>query len=418
MMRILIISYYIPYPLNTGGRISQYAFLDYLRHIHKITLAVFAYTTLDMQHIEALQNIFPDINFIALTPYPLKESQIIFSEINEQQYPIDKKQELLVNPLKIHEHEDPYFTFIGEPKERQLIESLSPLFEGENYDIIQVEFLEIMDFIYALPRNAKTVFVHHEIRFSRLKSYLGASKQHIGPFEQYILNHVKASEGNLLNRYSAIFTLSEEDKKILEDYDLQVPVYVSPFPILENHFIELNTELSFNKLVFIGEDSHFPNVDAVQWYDKEIRSEIKVRFNLDLHVIGVWKAKSIRQFSSEGIIFTGYIDDLIDYCANSVLIVPVRIGSGLRTKILYAMAQGVPVITTSFGCEGIPVVDGKHVIIANSSREMVNAIIYLKEHPEQLKSLAVNAQQLMRNVFSQKVAGELRNSLIERITQP
>lgn len=416
-MEIFIISYYIPYPLNTGGRVSQFAFIDYLRNIHNITLAFIAYTTEDLANIEKLQQIFPNVNVKALRPFKLKEPSPKRQPANEDAYEDDSEElpkEENLNPWKLPEHEDPYFTILGEPKYREIIESLAPLFKERQYDLIQVEFPEIIDLVYALPKNVKTVFVHHEIRYARLKTYITANRK-MGAYETYILNHIKSNEANLLNQYSAVITLSEDDKMVLEEFNLQVPVFASPFPIMENHFIDIPDKVKFDKLVFVGEDMHFPNKDAVQWYFREIEKEINRTNDLVLHVVGSWKNDSKRPLKSRHIVFAGFVDDIIDYCKGSVMIVPIRIGSGLRTKILYAMAQGVPVITTSMACEGIPVVNKEHVMIADTPKEMAAAVNYLRENPSELRRLALNAQELMRRKFSQQAAGDLRDNFYRAI---
>jgi glycosyltransferase involved in cell wall biosynthesis len=402
-MEILVITMYIPYPLDTGGALAQFSFIDYLRKIHSFTLIVFAYNEKDIFNIEALEKLWPDVSIQAAIPYPFKKE---VAE-HEQEKAGDEDH---VTGWIYSEIEEPYLINIAEPKYRAFIETLYATIGNKRFDIIQVEFMEFIDLIYLLPKNCKRIFVHHEIRFARIESFLQANNTSINSYEKYILRHVKSIEANILNQYDAVFTLSVTDKEKLQKELITAPVYVSPFPVLDESFIQIPETFAFNKLVFIGGSSHYPNIDAVTWYKNEIDQPVFKEHGLKLHVVGKWAQKNIKSHKSDSIIFEGFIDDIVAYCNNSVMVVPVRIGSGLRSKILIAMAQGVPVVATSMACEGIPVIDKENVFIADTPAEFTKAIEYLRHNRDELKRILNNAQQLVKNNFSQMVACELRNS--------
>ena len=408
-MEILVITMYIPYPLDSGGALSQFAFIDYLRKIHSFTLIVFAYNEKDIFNIESLRKLWPDVTIKTAIPYPLKKEIIEKKEeeTTSENFPSD---------WVYSEIEEPYLINIAEPKYRAFIETLFSTIGSKEFDIIQVEFMEFIDLVYLLPEYSKKIFVHHEIRFARIESFLKANNISISSYENYILRHVKSIEINMLNQYDAVFTLSVTDKEKLQRELITSPVYVSQFPLLNESFIPIPQTFSFNKLVFVGGSSHYPNIDAIAWYKKEIDALIYDTYGLKLHVIGKWSKQNITANKSNSIIFSGFIDDIIEYCNNSIMIVPVRIGSGLRSKILIAMAQGLPVVATTMACEGIPVLHKENVLIADTAAAFANAIKYLNNEPRELIRIVQNAQQMVQNNFSQKIAGELRNSLYQKIT--
>ena len=78
------------------------------------------------------------------------------------------------------------------------------------------------------------------------------------------------------------------------------------------------------------------------------------------------------------------------------MVVPLRLGSGIRTKILYAMAHGTPIISTSIGCEGLGITHLKEIIISNSNVEFAKSIINLVKNTSLREKLAVNAQNLAK----------------------
>ena len=70
---------------------------------------------------------------------------------------------------------------------------------------------------------------------------------------------------------------------------------------------------------------------------------------------------------------TGFVDDIRPYIDEAaVMVVPIRIGSGTRLKILDAMAMGKAIVSTSVGCEGLNVNDGKDIVIADDPEDFAD----------------------------------------------
>jgi glycosyltransferase involved in cell wall biosynthesis len=90
------------------------------------------------------------------------------------------------------------------------------------------------------------------------------------------------------------------------------------------------------------------------------------------------------------------------------MIVPVRIGGGIRTKILYAMAQGVPVISTTIGCEGIEVKDKESILIANDATSFASAIKESMEDIDATKKRIDKSREVIEKLYSQDAAGKRR----------
>ena len=161
-------------------------------------------------------------------------------------------------------------------------------------------------------------------------------------------------------------------------------------------------------MVFIGAESHFPNKDALDWYLTTIAEKIYHETNLKLHIIGKWSVEYKNKYSSEYIIFEGYVDDLKEICRNSIMIVPLRIGSGIRTKIMYGMTQGIPIVSTSIGCEGLGIIDNENILVADDIDMFKNQIIKLYNDKLLCKKLSENAYNFIKNNFSQEFLGNKR----------
>ncbi|RYE15084.1 MAG: glycosyltransferase [Rickettsiales bacterium] len=285
----------------------------------------------------------------------------------------------------------------------------------QSFDIIQIDHLELIELGYFLPKNIKKIFVHHELLFGRLESSLNDKTP--APYEQYILNSTRSKEVNLLNQFDGIFVFSDSDKDKLLCLNIKTPVFCAPFPVSDENFVPIHETLSnINKIIFLGGEAHAPNKEAVSWYMNEVAPLIKQFSDLKLHVIGSWEEKTVKKYvDNSSIVFSGFVEDLITYCKNSVMVVPLLTGSGIRTKILYAMAQGVPVISTSIGCEGIKVVDSESIIVANTAFEFAEKIKLMLNNLTFLDNIRTRAQAIARENYSQESTGNLRLKLMKTI---
>ncbi|MCW5851735.1 MAG: glycosyltransferase, partial [Anaerolineae bacterium] len=98
----------------------------------------------------------------------------------------------------------------------------------------------------------------------------------------------------------------------------------------------------------------------------------------------------------ENVTLSGRVPDVRPYVARStVFIVPLRMGSGTRLKVLEAMAQGMPIVSTSIGCEGLDVVAGEHLLIADTPDEFAVATLRLLQDETLRHHLGQRARQFV-----------------------
>ena len=100
--------------------------------------------------------------------------------------------------------------------------------------------------------------------------------------------------------------------------------------------------------------------------------------------------------TDERITVPGYVEDIEPlYQQAGVFIAPLRSGSGVRVKILEAMARGVPVVSTSIGADGLDVEDGVHLLIADSPTAFADAVGRILTDPALAAALAAAGRQRM-----------------------
>ncbi len=422
-MKILIITKNTPYPLSDGGKVAQFTIIDYLRHKCSITLLLFADSHTELLAINKLKSIWVNVNIeviIKEQPKPLapktfyeKLLHFFQKNLDHIKYRINKILDKKKQINEINEDVDferlQYLLSFSQPKHIATINAIVKLVNAVKPDLVQLDFVETIDFCLCIPNKIKKIFVQHEIRFRRIETEIETIKNRIGSYGEYAQNLCELLEISLLNNFDGIITFSEDDKeRLLQKLSVQ-NIYSSPFAVMSEEIKEIQDKnFEIKKLVFVGYENHSPNRDAVEWYANDMSKEIYEKFGFVLHVIGNWtSAFKLKYTNNPGILFAGFVENLSEYCSNSIMIVPLRIGSGIRTKILHSMAWGVPIISTNTGSEGI-IENDKIFLHANNTDEFVKAIHKIIEDVQSAKRMTLNAQSVLKKHYSQEAAGEKR----------
>lgn len=286
------------------------------------------------------------------------------------------------------------------------------------FDAIQIEFYESMPLVYLLPSDITKIYVQHEIRYVRNQNELDLFKQQT-PADIYQWNLLKDLELKALSHYNHIISLTETDKQQMLSEDKKLNIYVSPAvvkrPQKKFTFTPTNTEL-----VFIGSGAHFPNVDGMMWFCQEVMPLIKIKQKkIKVNVVGKWNKKLRKQLLNiePSIHFTGFVEDLESYINGKVSIVPIRIGSGMRMKLLDSIIAASPIVTTSKGCEGLPFKDRECCLISDTPTYFANSIIELLENANMQKALVENAFDSISNIIDEDRQIKRRLQLYREIVQ-
>ena len=120
---------------------------------------------------------------------------------------------------------------------------------------------------------------------------------------------------------------------------------------------------------------------------------------------------------SAGVIFTGFVDDLQPYLENALMLAPIRIGGGIKTKILQGMLNGLPIIGHGVAFEGIDPVDGEAALIRETPEGYAEAVLKLAAEPRWASGIGRRARRLVVDRFSQENAGDIRNRVLMRILE-
>ncbi len=221
-----------------------------------------------------------------------------------------------------------------------------------------------------------------------------------------VKNLVLKIEANLTER-AEIFYSKAYDKVIFvspretEDMNRKTPGKAVTISVGINPMND--TDRSVTKepglLSYVGNLGVAANIDTLDWIIRKILPEVshKIKFM----VIGKCPDEIKSKYKDcPQVYFTGRVDKLEDYIGKSeAFLSPILYGTGIKTKILEAMAIGVPVITNDVGAEGIAIENGKHLWVENGIEAIAEKVDYVLENPEESHLMAENGRKLVEDKY-------------------
>ncbi|MBI3238586.1 MAG: glycosyltransferase family 4 protein [Flavobacteriia bacterium] len=256
--------------------------------------------------------------------------------------------------------------------ENELLKSI----QSQTFGAIVLESLFLAPYIKAIRSvfNGKIIVrthnVEHELWEQQALAASGLKKWYL----RSLARSLKREEITLLNSSDAIWTITNEDAQRFTELGITKPIHTIP--------VVMKTSAEQARLV----------------------SEIWPRFQLDktqhfLHIAGSFP-ESMEETAAPGIIYHGFVQDAETFMQqHGILVAPITSGSGVRIKLLEAMALGVPCITTSLGATGILYHEGC-LEIANTNEEWLAKMNELVLSPEKRKTLGNAAQFYMEKYHS------------------
>lgn len=163
-------------------------------------------------------------------------------------------------------------------------------------------------------------------------------------------------------------------------------------------------------LLFVGGFAHPPNADAVLWFAREIYPRIREKTEAagqrapEFIVVGSKVTEEIQALEQpgNGIIIRGFVSEeelsrLYGECR--IVVVPLRYGAGVKGKVVEAIYNGAPIVTTAIGAEGIPQVEDV-LLVEDEPERFADAVAELYQDPEACRSLCRKTQEYIRKYFS------------------
>ncbi len=238
--------------------------------------------------------------------------------------------------------------------------------------------------------NAAVVLVEHNVEYARLKAQ-------VPELTTAQFRNLQAIEINLCNRSDAVICVSDNDRQRLLDDGVNqellntIPHGFDPVPYslpqIDNIRGKFGLPDNAVLMAFHGTFCYSPNRDALQVFAEILLPQLQSA-DLPFHVIAIGRNPPAENLHPN-MHFTGSVDQVGPWLkACDLAVVPLREGGGTRMKIIDCFAAGLPVISTSKGIEGIPVVNQREAIICDDWVEMRDIIIDLAGSPKRRERLS------------------------------
>lgn len=238
----------------------------------------------------------------------------------------------------------------------------------------------------------------------------------------WYISYIKSKnlEKSIYSLYNHVITISERDAEQLRNIS-NLKILSIPSGVDLSYFKPSNVEKIPYSLTFLGAMDAFSNQQAVFYFINEIVPTIKQSFpSLKLFIIGRNPPDEILKLHDNINTFVmGYIEDIRSYIDKSEIIIsPLKMASGLQTKILVAMAMNKPIISTneSIG-EIINVIDGNDIIIASNNKEFAQKIINLFSNKDLLNETGKYGRDIIKENYSWDSLGNKLNIIIQDLLE-
>ena len=282
----------------------------------------------------------------------------------------------------------------------------------ENIDLIHSDTLGMIEPI--LDRiSAIKVLNHHDIEshkmYRRYKNEENLAKRLFFWNENKCLEKY---EKKYYKKYDMNIVVSEMDYKRLNEIMGKWNIHAI---IVENgvdcdYFAFHARKNCHEELIFTGALDYYPNDKSMLFFCSDVWPILKKKYpKLKFSIIGKNPSKSLMSLvkSSRDIKMLGYVDDVRPHIKRAkVFVCPIKEGGGTRIKILDAFSQGVPVVSTYIGAEGLDAVNGKHLLIADTPSEFVERISDLLDNDVLSEKISRDARKFVEEKYSYKYLGK------------
>ncbi|MAS36807.1 MAG: glycosyl transferase family 1 [Anaerolineaceae bacterium] len=397
-MRVLLLTQVLPYPPDSGPKVKTYYVLKYLAQHHQVTLVSFVRDSDQPAYIRHLETLCERVVTVPITRSKTRDLRFLGESLLNGQ------------PWMMLRDERP-----------EMRQALADLAAGEPFDIVHADQLNMGQ--YALPfENSRKVLDLHNALWMLYKRTAETSA--LTDPMKYILTRdwplLKRYEGDLCRQFDAVTAVTDEDCQLLVEAGARDDITVIPIAIDTDEQAQVNRRPSGPHITHIGTMYWPPNIQGITWFLENVYPLIKEQVpDVRCTLIGSRPPESIvqRSHTDRTLTVTGYVEDPQPFMEDSsMMIVPLLAGGGMRVKILNALAQGIPMVSTTIGSEGIKVSHEKDILIADEPAEFAQQCVRLLTDYELNTRLTQAGRQTAEQYYDYRQAcrplGEIYRKLV------
>lgn len=389
-MKIFVLLPRIPWPLEKGDKLRAYNQIKQLAKNNEIILcALNDNKKVDKQAaFQAMQPYCASVNFI-----DLPKIGILFNVFRSY---------LLGLPLQCG-----YF-YSSKAKKK-----VHKLIEHHNPDMLFGQLLRVAPYLHKV-KLPKTID-YQDVFSMGMKRRAEIAGIFTKPFFEMEYNRLRKYENKIFDEFDVKTIISEQDRANI-DHPEKNKILIVPNGVDHEYYKPIEREKKYD-IVFTGNMGYAPNVNAVEFLAYEILPKVWEKIpNAKMYIAGAQPDPRVKKVACDNIIVSGWIDDMREaYAQSRIFIAPMRIGTGLQNKLLEAMSMKIPCITTSLANGSLHAVNGKEILVDNSSSELAADIVYLLQHPEKAAELAEEGYNFVNRVYDWGAATKIMEDAMNQV---
>jgi sugar transferase (PEP-CTERM/EpsH1 system associated) len=397
-MKILWINFGGLLPLDMGGKIRSFHIVRELAVRHRVTLFTF-YPKISRDPHHCLGAPFEKIELLPLSLPEVATSLDMIAYAGNA---------LTLHPYQITRH-------CPAPVRNRIL----GLLQRQSYDLAVCDFL-LTAGAMPWPSPIPTVIFAHNVDALIWRRRFFVDKRPLWKLvalrEWWTMARAERHYGRLADH---VLTVSEQDRRLFMEHLPSEKVTAIPTGVDLEYFRPAQMDRRRNMLVFTGTMDWMPNEDAILYFCSAILPLIRERVpGVKLRVVGRQPSKRILALkdANSNIEVTGRVRDIRPYVHDArVYVVPLRIGGGTRIKIFEAMAMGMPVVSTTVGAEGLPVQDGKNILLADSPAAFAEATVTLLKNSSAREQIGNAARTLVEEHYGWPAVTEVVDAILKRV---
>jgi hypothetical protein len=352
-MKILFLCHRLPYPPQRGGKIRPFNMIRHLAVSHEVIVATLARSADEMAAGQELQRYCHDLH-VGRISRPAGWTR--FGLYGMSTAPA---------------------TF-GYFYSRWLARKIRKLLDTEDFDAIVVHCSSMGPYV------ARHTACRKVMDFGDADSEKWFEYGRTAPFP---LSRAFRLEGRKVRRYEAWLgkqfdacsVNAPRERDVLTGY-VRTPISVIPNGVDLEYFEPSGRGYDPNRIVFTGNMSYRPNVDAVQYLTRDVLPRIRQEIpDVQLYIVGMDPTPAVKRLADDGrVVVTGRVDDIRPYLeSGAVAVAPLRVARGLQNKVLEGMAMRVPVVASSAAFAGISAVAGRDLVVADDAEAFSRGVVTL-----------------------------------------
>ena len=394
-MKILFLSPTVPFPLTDGGRIRVYNLLKQIAQKSDVTLLALETQPTDADGVAELRKLGIQVHLVPNAP---TLPRVAFGTL--------AKAFLKRQPITVARYDVPAYR-----------RKLGELLADEIFDLVHYEMFHIAQFHTEtdLPsilsqQNVDSAIWHRLCSETTNPFYKLAYWTQQLAFQRY--------ERLLSPKFSVITCTSDIDAAVFAEHCPEDAIEIIPNGVDITHYQPDFTAEAPAHLIYIGSMDWYPNEDAVAFFSNEVLPQIQEKVpDVVFSIVGGNPSPRVQKLAErDGIVVTGRVPEIKPYFAEAtVFVVPLRIGSGTRLKILEALAMGKAIVSTSVGAEGLDLKNGEEIFVADEPTTFADAVTRLLTDSELRRRVGENGRVRVERDYDWRSIGEKLHTLYTKI---